>query len=79
MRRFILSAASSLGLEAREEAFGPARLMTADGVFLTNSLRLLMRPGSLDGHSLADRASGIIDRMEAMLRQTIWPDTHTRA
>lgn len=73
IRGLILSSAPALGLEAREEAFGLDRAMAADGMFLTNSVRLVMRPRSVDGQPLSGRAAATLQRIENLVCQAVWP------
>ncbi len=48
MRRVLLDEAASIGFAAMERAIAPAELMTADAVFLTNSLRFIRPVSALD-------------------------------
>ncbi|MBI2717996.1 MAG: aminotransferase class IV [Rhizobiales bacterium] len=48
-RQALLAAAHRAGFETKERVVKPAELLTADGVFLTNSLRLIRPVKSLDG------------------------------
>ena len=50
MRGSILEVAPALGLVVRHENAHPSRLGTAVGIFLTNSIHLLVPVRSLDGH-----------------------------
>jgi branched-chain amino acid aminotransferase len=64
MRRVLLSQAPALGLTAIETAITPQHLAGADGLFLTNSLRLVRPVSRLDGKSIAtDGAAPILDHL----------------
>lgn len=52
IRNWLLEAAASAGLEAIEESLSPHRLMQADGIFLTNSLRIFQPVRSFSGREL---------------------------
>jgi branched-chain amino acid aminotransferase len=71
MRALVLEMAGTLRLRPREEAFDVARLATSDGVFLTNSVRLLMSPRSLDGEPLSRRAASKIADVAKAIRSAV--------
>lgn len=52
-RQVLISAAAQLGMTTEERAVLPDELLTADAVFLTNSLRFIRPVKSLDQHPLA--------------------------
>ncbi|WP_319529086.1 aminotransferase class IV [uncultured Cohaesibacter sp.] len=52
LRQVLLEEAPKLGLVAEERSIDPAELKKADGLFLTNSLRIIRRVTRLDGASL---------------------------
>ncbi len=54
-RQALISAAGQLGIATEERAVMPAELLSADAVFLTNSLRLIRPVKSLDQQPLAQR------------------------
>jgi branched-chain amino acid aminotransferase len=64
VRGFVLSAAATVGLEAAERSLMPSDLLTADEVFLTNSVRLISSVTSLDGKPAGGRAP---ERVAALL------------
>ncbi len=55
MRRAVLDLAPGLGLDPVERAVPPEELVSADAVFLSNSLRLIRPVTALDGRSLGKR------------------------
>ena len=72
MRSKIMSHASDLGLVAKEESLTAEDLMRADGLFLTNSLRLVRRVTQLDDHrfsqaNASDPISQLQDHFESLL------------
>ena len=72
MRALVLEAAGAAGLEASERSLLPLDLMSADAVFLTNSVRFLSPVVSLDGAALSRSAAGaeanLRDRIAAQVR-----------
>lgn len=52
-RQALLAAAHRAGFAAAERSVKPSELLTADAVFLTNSLRLIRAVKSLDGNAIA--------------------------
>lgn len=52
LRGLVIEEATSLGLEAVEAALAPGDLAAADGVFLTNSLRILRPVTAIDGSAI---------------------------
>ena len=70
MRRILLDEAANLGLQAMERPVAPAELVTADAVFLTNSLRFIRPAAALDGNPLGARAlDPLMDRLCNLAKQ----------
>lgn len=70
MRRVLLDEAANLGLQAVERPVAPAELVTADAVFLTNSLRFIRPAAALDGNPLGARAlDSLLDRLCDLAKQ----------
>ncbi|MGH6820744.1 MAG: aminotransferase class IV, partial [Methylocella sp.] len=70
MRQVLLDSAPSFGLRAVERPVDPAELMSADAVFLTNSLRLIRPVTALDKLPLRDRdLNPLIDRLCSLAKQ----------
>ena len=70
-RALLLTLAPSCGLVAEERSLALDELQAADVVFTTNSLRLICRAISVDGHSLPHSGSASLVRMIQGLRATI--------
>ncbi|WP_229729531.1 aminotransferase class IV [Agaricicola taiwanensis] len=71
MRGFTLSAARDMGLAVVEEAFGLDRLMKADAIFLTNSVRLLMPVIALDGKECHPAATDLMVKLASALADAL--------
>ena len=61
-RGFVLSAASSVGVSAREASLTLADLLRADEVFVTSSVRELVPVVRVDDHVVGDGAPGAVTR-----------------
>ena len=59
-RQKLIGGAATLGLKMAVRRVHPNEIMTADCVFLTNSLRLATPVGSVDGHGTDQRDIGFI-------------------
>lgn len=70
-RALLLALAPSCGLVAEERSLALDDLRGAEAVLTTNSLRLIGRAISLDGHPLPDRGSAALARMIQGLRAAI--------
>lgn len=68
-RRLVLDLAPALGLMAAERSLTPDDLSSADGLFLTNSVRMVQPVTALDGRPLPDR--GVADQILAAIRDTL--------
>lgn len=68
-RRLVLDLAPALGLDAVERSLTPDDLSAADGVFLTNSVRLVQPVTALDARSLP--APVVAGRILAAIREII--------
>jgi branched-chain amino acid aminotransferase len=77
MRGFILAAAPSMGLDVSEEPFGTDRLMGADAIFLTNSVRLMMPVAAVDGIELP-LGSATVARLAAAIAAVAGLEPSTR-
>lgn len=71
-RGILLNLAEVAGLAAIEESFLPQDILSADGFFMTNSLRLVAQVTAIDGITLPNRAtplmSPIIDALNERIR-----------
>lgn len=69
IRARLFELAPNVGLRPEERSISIDDLMTADGIFATNSLRLMMPVASLDGHAvLATESSGAYAALAEALR-----------
>lgn len=57
-RKYVLQAAHSLGIDAREETFCGTDLLTADEVFITGSVTEVVPVIMVDDHSIGDGTPG---------------------
>lgn len=64
VRALLLESAGRAGLHPAEQPLAPADLLSADAVFLTNSVRFLSPAAALDGAVLGEAAS---DKVAALL------------
>ena len=76
LRQVLLEQAPRLGLTVLERSIGPAELKKADGLFLTNSLRIIRRVTRLDDTSLdlsptGTKGNDVIARLRAHMRDLI--------
>lgn len=80
MRALILEEAQALGLASRETSFTPALLAQAEGLFLTNSVRLIRPVTALDERVLSPspRAAEMMSRLFNALLARIERDTSMR-
>jgi branched-chain amino acid aminotransferase len=67
MRAAVIRAVKQLGVQVREKQNKPADIATADGLFLTNSLRFIRPVAMLDGKRYAPR-SKIVDELSRALQ-----------
>lgn len=67
MRAAVIRAVKQLGVQVREKQIKPADIATADGLFLTNSLRFIRPVAMLDGKRYAPR-SKIVDELSRALQ-----------
>lgn len=71
LRGQLLAHAAEFGLEARERSLSLADMKKADGVFLTNSLRIVRRVTGLDDHHYPATDGDGIDKIQALCRQLL--------
>ena len=68
VRRMALDAAETLGLAPTQRSLAPEALRSADAVFATNSVRLVMPVTAIDGVALSD-PRGVVRRMQSVVGQ----------
>ncbi|SNY93861.1 branched-chain amino acid aminotransferase [Cohaesibacter sp. ES.047] len=77
LREVLLEEAPALGLSVEEASIEPEQLKKADGLFLTNSLRIMRRVTHLDGNAVGDTSTpdDTITRLQYHLRDLIITQT----
>ncbi|TLP48887.1 class IV aminotransferase [Cohaesibacter sp. CAU 1516] len=76
LRSKVLAYAANIGCEAKEQSLTLDDMKKADGVFLTNSLRIVRRVNQLDDHIYYASDEDIIAQLQALFRRILTEAVH---